>query len=91
MQEQNLEEWKEKIDRSAEQITVHSRTYQNTLSKFPRQRKHRMPHMVSRLLVIQEILPFSRCDMDFLFAHHIMENIRIDSCRVDDTSRLIFP
>ncbi len=52
---------------------------QNAFAIFARQRKYRVLHMATRLFVQKAIIPPPGCDMDLLFAYHVVELIRINA------------
>ena len=48
-----------------------------------------MAHVVSGSFIEQTVISTSWGDVDLLFAHHVVEFIRINTCRVYDVTRLI--
>ena len=70
--------------RTYQQIAMDSRSYKDTFTHFGGLLENSGIYQITTIFVHQTILTSPRYDADLLFADHIVDFIRIDTCRIDD-------
>ena len=70
--------------RTYQQIAMDSRSYKDTFTHFRGLLENSGIYQIATIFVHQTILTSPRYDADLLFADHIVDFIRIDTCRIDD-------
>ena len=74
--------------RPDQQIAVHCGRYQHALAVFARQLEYRVPHMLPRRVVKQEVIsPPGRDGHGVRRVGHIVQRIGVDARRIDDAAR----
>ena len=74
--------------RTYQQIAMDSRSYKDTFTHFRGLLENSGIYQITTIFVHQTILTSPRYDADLLFADHIVDFIRIDTCRIDDDGSL---
>ena len=73
--------------RSNQQIAMNRRAHKNTFAHLGRQLKNCMRYMLACIFVQQHIFTFSCCNMQLMFADHIIQCICINTGCIDDNFR----
>ena len=74
--------------RTYQQIAMDSRSYKDTFTHFGGLLENSGIYQITTIFVHQTILTSARHDADLLFTDHVVDFIRIDTCRIDDDGSL---
>ena len=67
-----------------QQISMDSRSYKDTFSHFGRELENGGIHQITAIFVHKTVLTSSGDNTDPVFTDHVMDLIRIDTCRIDN-------
>jgi len=70
--------------RTYQQIAMDSRSYKDTFTHFGGLLENSGIYQITTIFVHQTILTSARHDTDLLFTDHVVDFIRIDTCRIDN-------